>query len=74
MKRRILSLVLAALLLVPMLPGRAAATSFTDVPTGSYYEEAVDWAVDQLITFGMSETQFAPDLPCNSLQTTRNVL
>ena len=68
MKRRILSLVLAVLLLVPMLPGRAAATGFTDVPTGAYYEESVDWAVDQLITFGMSETQFAPDLPCNRAQ------
>ncbi len=34
---------------------------FADVESGSYYEKAVRWAVQQGITNGMDETHFAPD-------------
>ncbi len=39
----------------------SAAKSFTDVKTGSWYEDAVAWASANGIVNGMSETSFAPD-------------
>ena len=37
---------------------------FTDVPAGSYYEDAVIWAVDKGITTGTSSTTFSPNDTC----------
>lgn len=37
---------------------------FVDVPEGSYYEEAVNWAVEKGITNGVSSDMFAPNDPC----------
>lgn len=37
---------------------------FTDVEEGSYYYEAVLWAVEQNITKGMSQTTFGPNIEC----------
>ena len=39
----------------------AAASSFTDVAAGSYYEDAVNWAAANGIVNGVSETSFAPN-------------
>lgn len=50
--------------LVPEVPG----TSFTDVPAGAYYEEAVGWAVDKGITKGTSDSTFTPDGVCTRAQ------
>ena len=36
-------------------------TSFTDVPAGKYYAEAVAWAVEAGVVEGMSRTTFAPN-------------
>ena len=41
---------------------------FTDVKESSYYSDAVQWAVDQGITTGYSDTEFAPDDPCTRAQ------
>ena len=41
---------------------------FTDVPAGSYYEDAVIWAVDKGITTGTSDTMFSPDATCTRAQ------
>ena len=41
---------------------------FTDVPTGSYYYDAVLWAVENGITIGTSETTFSPDMNCSRAQ------
>ncbi|MCF2660845.1 S-layer homology domain-containing protein [Pseudoflavonifractor phocaeensis] len=46
----------------------AAASSFSDIPKGSYYEEAVNWAVEQGITAGTSATTFSPDATCTRAQ------
>ena len=46
----------------------AAASPFTDVPKGSYYEEAVNWAVAQGITAGTTATTFSPNNPCTRAQ------
>ena len=37
---------------------------FEDVQPGSWYADAVDWAVNFGITTGTSETTFSPDLTC----------
>ena len=50
--------------LVPEVPG----TTFTDVPTGAYYEEAVGWAVEKGITKGTSDSTFTPDGVCTRAQ------
>ena len=44
-------------------PGKTA-TPFADVPAGSYYEQAVAWAVEQGIVKGVSATAFAPERNC----------
>ena len=50
--------------LVPEVPG----TTFTDVPAGAYYEEAVGWAVEKGITKGTSDNTFTPDGVCTRAQ------
>ena len=44
------------------------AMPFTDVPVGSYYYDAVLWAVENGITKGTSETRFSPDATCTRAQ------
>ena len=41
---------------------------FVDVATGSYYEDAVDWAVENGITKGTDDTHFSPDSICTRAQ------
>ena len=41
---------------------------FTDVPEGSWYEDAVIWAVDRGITSGTGATTFEPDGICTRAQ------
>ena len=41
---------------------------FVDVAAGSYYEDAVDWAVGNGITQGTDATHFAPDGICTRAQ------
>ena len=41
---------------------------FADVPAGSYYESAVNWAVGAGITQGIDVARFAPDAICTRAQ------
>lgn len=41
-----------------------SGSSFTDVPSGEYYTEAVNWAVQNGITTGDTSTTFAPGNIC----------
>lgn len=41
---------------------------FVDVAEGSYYEEAIDWAVEKGVTNGVSSNMFAPNDPCTRAQ------
>ena len=41
---------------------------FVDVAEGSYYEEAINWAVEKGITNGVSSNMFAPNDPCTRAQ------
>ena len=43
-------------------------SSFVDVPSGSYYEDAVDWAVANGITTGTYAAHFSPDGICTRVQ------
>lgn len=45
-----------------------AGSSFADVAEGTFYFDAVNWAVAQGITTGVSETAFGPTQLCNRAQ------
>ena len=47
---------------------KSAVMPFTDVKAGSYYYDAVLWAVEQGITKGTSDTMFSPDATCSRAQ------
>ena len=42
--------------------------TFTDVPDGTFYKQAVLWAIDNGIANGMTATTFGPDVICNRAQ------
>ena len=44
------------------------AMPLTDVPVGSYYYNAVLWAIENGITKGTSDTMFSPDATCSRAQ------
>lgn len=46
----------------------ARAADFVDVPSGSYYEDAVHWLSDEGITYGTSASTFSPDDPTDRAQ------
>lgn len=57
----------------PAAPQQAPAAAkpsvqFSDVKPGAYYYDAVQWAVQQGIATGTSETTFAPDQTCTRAQ------
>ena len=47
---------------------KSAVMPFTDVKAGSYYYDAVLWAVEKGITKGTSDTMFSPDATCTRAQ------
>ena len=47
---------------------KSSAMPFADVKVGSYYYDAVLWAVEQGITKGTSDTMFSPDATCTRAQ------
>ena len=49
-------------------PAAGSAASFTDVPTDSYYAQAVAWAVEHGITSGVGGGRFDPDAACTRAQ------
>ncbi len=48
--------------------GKPAASSFTDVSSGAWYAEAVDWAVGLDITNGTGNGRFSPAQTCTQEQ------
>ncbi len=50
-------------------PETAASSSFADVASGAYYENAVAWAVANGVTNGVSDNSFAPNNNCVRGQT-----
>ena len=47
---------------------KGAASGMTDVASGSYYEKAVAWAIENGITTGTTTTTFSPDVTCTRAQ------
>ena len=45
-----------------------AGITFSDVPGGAYYEDAVRWAVEKGVTTGTTATTFSPSAPCTRAQ------
>ncbi len=54
--------------ILPIFPVLGEGFKFDDVPANAYYADAVDWAVANGITDGISATQFAPDMVCTRAQ------
>lgn len=71
MKRKILSALLCLCLFATALSTAALAagtSQFTDVKSGDYFAEPVEWAVEQAITNGTSTTTFSPSQTCTRAQ------
>ena len=49
-------------------PEPTGSNSFADVSDSAYYAKAVQWAAEQEITKGTSETGFSPNQPCTRAQ------
>lgn len=49
-------------------PAAANPAAFGDVAAGSWYADAVSWGVQNKIVSGVSETEFAPDVPLSREQ------
>ena len=49
-------------------PTEGCAANFTDVPTDSYYAQAVAWAVENGITTGIGNGKFDPNATCTRAQ------
>ena len=47
---------------------KGAASGMSDVVSGSYYEKAVAWAIENGITTGTTTTTFSPDVTCTRAQ------
>ncbi len=47
---------------------KPAENPFTDVSKGSYYYDAVQWAVANEVTLGTTDTTFSPNNPCSRAQ------
>ncbi|MGN1350136.1 MAG: S-layer homology domain-containing protein, partial [Anaerovoracaceae bacterium] len=52
----------------PQPPQEPQSISFTDVAEGSYYSDAVAWAVEKGITLGTSDSEFSPERSCTRAQ------
>ena len=69
MKKRIISLFLVLTLLIGLAPAVFAADkSFTDVSESDWFCAPVQWAVENGITSGLSDTEFGPDVTCTRAQ------
>ena len=47
---------------------KGTASGMTDVVSGSYYEKAVAWAIENGVTTGTTATTFSPDATCTRAQ------
>ena len=47
---------------------KGTAAGMTDVVSGSYYEKAVAWAIENGVTTGTTATTFSPDATCTRAQ------
>ncbi len=72
MKKKLFSILLIIAVICSILPGAASAAPqkitvenpFYDVPQGTYYHDAVLWALDSNVTTGTSKTSFSPSATC----------
>ncbi len=49
-------------------PAASAPSGFLDVPDGTWYTPAVDWAAEAGVTTGLTPESFGPDLPVTRAQ------
>lgn len=61
MKKRLISMALALLLCVGLLPLSASAHPFRDVSRSSWYNDAVEYVYGEGIFGGVASGRFSPD-------------
>ncbi len=61
MKKKILSLLLAVVMIVSILPTAFAASGYSDVPTDVWYAEPVGYATEHGLMSGVGNNRFAPN-------------
>ena len=66
--KRLISFLLAVVMLLGMMPAVMAASPFSDVPGDAYYYDAVLWAVENNITTGTGNGKFSPLMDCSRAQ------
>jgi len=66
--KRLISFLLAFVMLLGMMPTVMAASPFVDVPADAYYYDAVLWAVEQGVTTGTGNGKFSPLMNCTRSQ------
>ena len=66
--KRLISFLLAFVMLLGMMPTAMAASPFSDVPADAYYYDAVLWAVEQGVTTGTGNGKFSPLMNCTRSQ------
>ena len=66
--KRLISFLLAVVMLLGMMPTVMAASPFSDVPADAYYYDAVLWAVENNITTGTGNGKFSPLMNCTRSQ------
>lgn len=64
MKKRIISLLLAVIMYISLLPASVLAVSlpFTDVKSSDWYYSAVTYAYENGLFYGTTDTTFSPDI------------
>lgn len=67
MKKKLTAMLLALVMLLSATASVSAA-GFADVPEDAFYYDAVNWAVEEGITNGLTETAFGPGEKCNRAQ------
>ena len=68
MKRRMISMLLAVAMLLGLATTVFADSSFSDVPSNTWYSDPVAWAVEKGITTGTGNGKFSPDASCTRAQ------
>ncbi len=70
--KKVLASILMVLMLLSAVPVAAEASAaynpFSDIAAGTYYYDAVLWAVDEEITFGVGQGRFDPQGLCTRAQ------
>ena len=65
MKKKLLSLLLSAVMLLAVAPTALAADGFSDIPDGTWYTDAVNYVTERNLMDPINSTTFSPNTDAN---------